>query len=105
MPWSSAGGGGAGSGSVWTGKKKIIVTGSILSGATINANAAGVNHTVEGDSVNFGINAGEFAANDSIYIALNGIDQEKGIDVIYVSSSSFETIVNFDAGDIIIIMF
>lgn len=89
----------------WTKEKKVTITDNIPAGTEINVNASGVNYTVEGGSIDFGTNESAFNNNIGIYITLNGVDQEKGSDIIYNSGTSVESIYDLHIGDVIIIMF
>jgi len=89
----------------WTGKKKITVTAEIIAGVIINANLAGVGYTIEDNGINFGATAALFNANHNLFITENGVMQEKGIDVIWDSNTSFHSAINYEVGDIIIITY
>ena len=89
----------------WTGKKVITVTGAIVAGTIINANLAGVSYSISGSGVNLETSATKFNSNENLFITQNGVMQEKGVDVIWDSSTSFHSAINLDVDDIIIIIF
>lgn len=83
----------------WTKVKKITVVNQILVGTTIDCNTAGLDYTITGDNVALGINAPTFNANVGIYITFNGVDQEKGDEVIYVNATSIKMAFTIDPGE------
>lgn len=91
--------------SAWTKTKKISFTGFVAKETSINVNSDGVNYTVSGDILNLGIDAEAFNNNKLIYITYNGVDQEKGVDIIYLTDTTFKIIDDVDENDDIIIMF
>lgn len=89
----------------FTRERKIQITGTILAGTIINANVAGVNYTISGDDVLFPYFETAFNTTESIMFFLNGINQYKSTDVLYVNNISFSSSIDLEAGDEFSIIF
>lgn len=89
--------------SVDTLKMRIETTGTIPLGTTFTTNASGVDYTKTMDTVYLGATDLEFNSNNNIHVFLNGVLQEKGYDILYVDTYSFNLNKIVDSGDIIII--
>jgi hypothetical protein len=92
------------SGQSWTKKKVISITGYIIKDTIIDVNTSGVNYTVDGDIIDLESSELVFNDNKIIYITQNGVDQEKGVDVLWCSNISFKFNIDLDVLDKILIL-
>jgi hypothetical protein len=81
----------------------LSVTGYINSSTTLSVVSSGANYTKSGDSGNLKT-ASEFLNLEYIQVFLNGVALTKGVDVIWVSSTSFNLSTDIDVGDKILIL-
>jgi len=88
----------------WSLSKRITMISPIDRGTSIDVNNSTTEYIVEGDSIDLGINSSIFNENKLIMISLNGVDQEKGIDIIWDSITMFKFNMVLDIGDIITIL-
>ena len=82
-------------------KTKLGISGTIIAATTFLTNNSGVNYTKTGDSIYLGATDVEFNANNNLKFLLNGVEQEKGVNVIFVTSYSFYLDVAVNNTDII----
>lgn len=64
-------------------------TGFTLANTVLDLTANGATWTKIGDDGSLGLNAGEFNSNTKIRVLRNGVEQEKGANVIYNSATTF----------------
>jgi len=85
-------------------KGKLAITGTIAATTVVTTNASGTFFTKSGDSVYLGADETEFNDNAKLKIFLNGVLQEKGIDVIFVTAYSMYFNIIMNTGDAVIII-
>lgn len=88
----------------WTLNKKILITSHIPIETVIHVNSSGANYTVSGDTISLGLSANSFNSNKSMLITLNGIIQDKGTDVVWLSATSFKFELELGLADVINIL-
>lgn len=85
-------------------KTRLIVTGNIAAGTTLSTTASGANYTHNGDATSLGASQAIFRATHSMRIDVNGVEQDKETEILWVTATSFQLIsLSLDPGDIITI--
>jgi len=85
-------------------KCAINITGNIVASTPFTTNASGANFTKSGDDIYLGADATQFNNGKRIYIFVNGVWQENGVDITFVTSYSFSINLDFNNGDVIHIL-
>ena len=88
----------------FTKQTKLNITGHINSGTVFSAVSSGVNYVKTGQSPDLSSDATGFNTSATIQVFLNGAVQEKGIEVAWLSSTSFTLNKDLDNGDWISIL-
>lgn len=97
-------GGGGGSGGGLTLKTRLTIIGTIAAGSTFSCIASGPNYTHSGDITSMELSQVLFRLNIDIRIQVNGVEQDKETEILWVSSTTFQLIaLPVDAGDILTI--
>ena len=76
----------------------LYITGSKASGSTYDVAASGVNYTLVGDVANLGASAAIFNAS-RVRVLIDGVDLEKGVDVVWASATTLVFNGVVDSGD------
>ena len=79
----------------------LNISGPIVNGSSLSVVANGTNYTKSGDDGNLNSSADNFNGNEAIQLFLNGVKQQKGISVIWLSSATFQLLIALDNGDTI----
>lgn len=79
---------GSGSGTIQTKEIKLVITGTIVANTNMDVNASGANYTKTGDTINIGVDVATFNGNNNLLFYRNGVEIEKGDDVIYVDNTT-----------------
>ena len=82
---------------------RLDITGTINANVTFSVNSSGVNYTKSRDDGNLGVDAAEFLSDARIEILPNGLGTRKGVDVVWISVTSFQISKKFYNGDFITI--
>lgn len=85
-------------------KTRLVVTGSIPSGSNLSTAASGPGYTHNGDVTSLSASQVAFRAQNPTRIQVNGVEQDKETEILWVSATSFQLIVlSLDSGDIVTI--
>ena len=87
-----------------TNTTKLSITASKITGLTYSVTSSGTDYTKSGDDGALLTSADLFNNSERVSIMLNGVRQNKGTHVIWVSSSSFTIDTPLDNKDEIIIL-
>ena len=82
-------------------KTSLDITGVIAALTAYSVTASGANYTKSGDDGNLGPNAASFNDSVGIRVELNGVNQEKSTEAVWVSSTTFTLSVPTNFPDVI----
>ena len=98
-----SGGGGVGGGGLSL-KTRLTITGTIASGPNFSCVASGPNYTHSGDLTSLCASQVLMCADVNCRIQVNGVEQDKETEILWVNSTTFQLIaLSVDAGDIVTI--
>jgi len=85
-------------------KTRLLITGTIASGTAFSTVASGANYTHNGDATGLAASEALFRSTHSIRILVNGVEQDKETQILWVTATSFQLILlTVNSGDIITI--
>ena len=84
-----------------TAKTSLDITGNIAALTAFSVVASGVNYTKSDDDGYIGLTAAIFNDSVGILILLNGVEQEKSTQAVWVSSTTFTLSTETFIGDVI----
>jgi hypothetical protein len=83
-------------------KARLTITGTIAQGTNFLTTASGPSYTHNGAAISLNTSQALFRSSHNIVIHVNGVEQDKETEILWVNSQTFQLIsLPVDAGDII----